>query len=221
MELSPPLPCPSASRRSASTNLPLIQATSFPHFRHFIRANGDGVELEYVKQLVPEHPEKAVFQALARTNGKTSTVVVKFTPKYCHAAHEIAQAKNFAPVLWFYEEVHTVGMFVVVMDFIEGESLGEDSALSEELVRELREVLGALHGHNLVYGDLRPPNVIISDHGPMLVDFDWAGEEGTARYPADINMGVLWHRDVKPCGLIHRDHDIHMLDCWKRGGSDS
>ena len=189
----------------------------FPHFRSFKLNGGDDVRLEYVERLVPQHSEKAVFKAVAEYYDQKSSVVVKFTPTYCVRAHEIAHSKNSAPQLWFCEKVESVGMFVVVMDFVEGHCLDNEIVLPGEVLEVLRDTISSLHYENLVYGDLRPPNVILSDNGQggkraILLDFDWAGKEGVALYPVDINTEVAWHEDVKPGRPICREHDLFMLD---------
>jgi serine/threonine protein kinase len=212
-----------------SQPLPAISSRTtpslFPHFRSFSPSGGDDVRLEYMERLVPQHSEKAVFKAIAEYSDQKISVVVKFTPTYCARAHEIAYSKNSAPKLWFCEKVASVGMFVVVMDFIEGQCVDDETILSEDVLEALRDTISALHHENLVYGDLRAPNVILSDDGQggkraILLDFDWAGEEGTALYPADINMELTWHENVQPGRLICREHDLFMLDQLGAGESD-
>ena len=48
------------------------------------------------------------------------------------------------------------------------------------------------HQDGFVHGDLRPPNIIITNNGPQIIDFDWAGKIGIACYPVDINPEVDW-----------------------------
>jgi hypothetical protein len=196
-----------------------IQGPSlFPHFCRFT-ANGKDFELKYVTRLVPHHSEKAVFKATLQQDGQTHPVVVKFTPTYCARAHEVAFEMGSAPKLWFCEVAESVGMFVVVMDFVEGRRVDNDKPrLPKEVLGPLQSTISALHNAKLVHGDLRGPNVIVSEgkggKRTMLLDFDWAGEEGEVFYPADINMQLTWHGDVKPGALIKREHDIFMLECW-------
>jgi hypothetical protein len=33
-------------------------------------------------------------------------------------------------------------------------------------------------------------------------------------YPADVNLQLTWHGDVKPGALIRREHDVFMLNRW-------
>lgn len=87
-------------------------------------------------------------------------------------------------------------------------------------VDALREALRILHDNDLVFEDLRSPNIILPPEGkPMFVDFDWAGRAGEVTYPPDINMDLAigWHPDVCRGGLIRREHDVFMLDRLERG----
>lgn len=214
-ELLPPNSPPSISA-------PIIPSV-FPHFRNF-ESNGNRFEINYLARLAPQHSEKAVFKASIQHAGREHQVVVKFTPTYCAAAHEIAYKENCAPKLWFCEKVVTVGvgLFVVVMDFVEGRTLHAKSAVSQTIVGKLKQTLAALHRQNYVYGDLRCPNVVVSvdkNGGEIakLLDFDWGGKEGVVLYPADINTEIRWHSEVRPGGPIRREHDEFMLLCLENG----
>jgi tRNA A-37 threonylcarbamoyl transferase component Bud32 len=91
---------------------------------------------------------------------------------------------NSAPKLWFCEVVESVGMFVVVMDYVEGHRVDNDALhlLPKEVIGPLRSTIAALHNAKLVHGDLRGPNIIVAEgegsKRAMLLDFDWGGEEG-------------------------------------------
>lgn len=53
-------------------------------------------------------------------------------------------------------------------------------------IGELRTAAKTLHGESYVHGDIREPKVLITTSGSKVIDFNWCGEEGAARYPADI-----------------------------------
>jgi len=216
-KLAPPIP-------SSPSKGTLIAPSVFPHFRSFKAMSGGQFEINYLARLAPRHSEKAVFKASIQHDGQERKVVVKFTQTYCAAAHEIAYKENCAPKLWFCEKVATVGigLFVVVMDFVEGRTLHAKSTVSQKIVGQLKQTLAALHRKNHVYGDLRGPNVVVcvdknGDEFAKLLDFDWGGEEGVVTYPADINMEIGWHAEVCPGGLIHRKHDEFMLQRLENG----
>jgi len=77
---------------------------------------------------------------------------------------------------------------------------------------EVRRALELLHSNGLVFGDLRPPNVMINKNGKVkLVDFNWPGEEGQAKYPSLMSQGIAWPEGVKALAVMKREHDLDML----------
>jgi hypothetical protein len=63
-----------------------------------------------------------------------------------------------------------------------------------------------------VFGDLRPPNVMITKDGKVkLIDLNWAGEEGQAKYPSLISSEIAWPEGVKALAVMRREHDLDML----------
>ena len=203
----------SASPTSVAPAPPYIS----PHFTSF-RMDGKNVTLDYFERFTNGNPWRAVFAADAHTDsGTKTTVVVKFAYRYSRAAHELLAQHDppLAPRLWFCEKVASVGMHVVVTDCIA--DFDRDSALSAAERASARDAVALLHRHGLVFGDLRRPNVLRrGDGGVRLIDFDWCGKAGEARYPSDINMNegtdISWHPDVRRGGLIQKEHDVYLLD---------
>jgi serine/threonine protein kinase len=77
---------------------------------------------------------------------------------------------------------------------------------------DVRRALDLLHDHGLVFGDLRPPNIMITDKGEVeLIDFDWAGEQGQVRYPSLMWSSVSWSVGVKWLDIITYAHDDDMF----------
>ncbi len=76
-----------------------------------------------------------------------------------------------------------------------------------------------LHCANLVFGDLRRPNIMVKKsqdrhgndewHG-QLVDFDWSGAIGKARYPVILNETIRWAHGVEGGVVIVPQHDLEM-----------
>ncbi len=167
------------------------------------------------------HYDKAVFLATITGNdGSTHLVVVKFAHQYCKAAHELL-AKNstkLAPRLFFAEYVGGAsggpGMWAIVMEFIDQGMGFNCSRSSPEQKGLLRTAMDLLHNKNFVYGDLRKPNIILRGGEELyLIDFDWCGLVGVAKYPLDIQtcLSMNWPDGVKPGALITRDHDRARL----------
>jgi len=153
-------------------------------------------------------------------------IVVKFAKRYNSEAHKICYHKDLAPELIFVSENIYNGFYMIIMKYIDGiqlENLITDTHCSQEtllnIYKDIKIAIDELHRNNIVFADLRPPNILIrvldSKHKVTLVDFDWCGRDGVDRYPASINWKQPWHNDVKPNGLLKKGHDYHMLDQLK------
>lgn len=74
----------------------------------------------------------------------------------------------------------------IVTELIEGRNLKDDVAANgkyvgedlERLSRKLIEAVKAVHAAGIVHRDIKPTNVMVSAHGPVLVDFGIAMGEG-------------------------------------------
>jgi serine/threonine protein kinase len=71
-----------------------------------------------------------------------------------------------------------------------------------------------LHENNIVFGDLRDPNILYdaSKNLVVLVDFDWAGKDGESRYSAALNLSNAWPEEVLPYGIMYKAHDVWQLN---------
>jgi len=196
---------------------PRLNPSCFPpHFDSF----SDGkysFQIRYIERLASGWSEKAIFKAELRNNtsNRTSIVVVKFAISYCEEAHKLLASKGLAPALWYCQQVDAVGMWVVVMDWVEGNYV--DVPIKDtSIAQSLRSALDMLHAKDLVFGDLRAPNVLVNPqkNTVMLIDFDWCGAVGIARYPPHIMLipDYKWHEGVKRGGEIRKVHDKHMLE---------
>ncbi|KAI0708788.1 hypothetical protein C8T65DRAFT_740166 [Cerioporus squamosus] len=180
-----------------------------PHFKTYKDQQGKAVVLTYKKRLEMEFPGKAVFVAEAKTETETVDVVVKFAPAYCQAAHELLASASppQAPKLRHCKFVESVGTWVVVMDYVKGREVNgvlEDPAH----IASLENAVTTLHAKGFVFGDLRKRNVFVVENTVVLIDFDWCGEEGTARYPSDIVLQKgVWHPAVGRGELLKKMHD--------------
>jgi RIO-like serine/threonine protein kinase len=61
------------------------------------------------------------------------------------------------------------------------------------------------HESGYVHGDLWDYNIMVKTNMKevKILDFDWAGPVGEARYPWFMNPNIPWHPDVHPNELIH------------------
>jgi serine/threonine protein kinase len=151
-------------------------------------------------------------------------IVVKFVERYSEQAHHMLAEEGCAPQLLYHgslqfgpEQPSYNSLFMVVMDYVDGDTLAlakstMSKAMIETVRAELKHVLTLLHDKELVFGDLRPPNVMITKgKRVMLIDFDWAGIAGQVQYPHLLSSAVEWPKDVKPLDLIKKEHDLEML----------
>ncbi|KAG9045825.1 hypothetical protein FS837_005615 [Tulasnella sp. UAMH 9824] len=198
-------------------------ASSFsPSFQTY---NDDGeFRLTYTSgNLLPGRGDRAMFDALLHIPQEKERVKVKvkFTRRYSELAHKLLEKESLAPRLRHCTTVN--GWTVVVMDVVGGEdlaSLGKTTiSPSTRMAKDINKAIETLHSNNLVFGDLRPPNVMActregeggeTEEGAMLVDFDLAGKAGETLYPKTLNPDVEWAEGAEAGMLITKDHDNQM-----------
>ncbi|KAI0268863.1 hypothetical protein BC834DRAFT_820680, partial [Gloeopeniophorella convolvens] len=159
---------------------------------------------------------KVLFRA--RTGDKD--VVVKFCEVYHARAHGLLADQGLAPRLHLCAKV-VGGLHMVVMDLIPNGNAyhrflkPHPSKIDEDVEKAVK----TLHAHNIVFGDLRQPNILIvnregDEEGGMLIDFDWAAEEVQGRYPPVINDSgeIKWAPGVTAAGIMRKEHDLFMLE---------
>jgi hypothetical protein len=160
------------------------------------------------------------------TVDKSSILVVKFVQRYGVEAHQALATAHLAPHLHYYGSIwpeipDATPWRMVVMEFLEGRMLSEESSYSPAICEAIRNAVKLLHEQGLVHGDLRAPNIIVmptaNGHAARIVDFDWAGKNGEVKYPHDVNLHAKlgWARGVRPLGLIEPKHDMHMIKRYK------
>jgi tRNA A-37 threonylcarbamoyl transferase component Bud32 len=154
---------------------------------------------------------------IATLGGTGKQVIVKFTARYNEEAHNLLTKVGLAPGLHFCERV--IGdLYMVVMDRVDGKSIwqlqGDKIPVPAIVSERVRDAVLLLHENNIVFGDLRDPNILydVSNDRVVLVDFDWAGKDGESRYPATLNHGNVWAEDVSAYSIMKKDHDIWQLN---------
>ena len=150
--------------------------------------------------------------------GERVNVVVKFTTRYDDAAHKLLGEARLAPKLRYFARLVS-GHYMVVMDFIDHPPLSDrpkqDNYL--DICQRVGEAVELLHKHNLVFGDLRPQNIILdpaNENSPLLIDFDFTGTHGVDRYPASWTT-KKHHPEVRRNGIMVKEHDTFLLDDMK------
>ena len=162
---------------------------------------------------------RSLFRANYGEGEMEEEVLVKFCEHYHADGHRKVAAANYAPKLFYCEQI-LGGVIMVVMKFIDGSNSHyrfKHQVLPPKILDDVRNAVNELHDATLVFGDLRRPNIIIhktSDgERAMLVDFDWVGQDGEARYPASLNDtgSIIWPAGVKPSGIMRMEHDDEMI----------
>ncbi|KZV81583.1 hypothetical protein EXIGLDRAFT_844488 [Exidia glandulosa HHB12029] len=151
---------------------------------------------------------RMVFFADVESPTYTGPVVIKFPRTYSVDAHRKMEALRAAAPLVYYAFDDVLRRHVVVT-----QRLGEPGEVLEDELQHLRNALEEYHREGFVFGDLRSPNVVrdLDDQRRLkLIDFDWAGRQKEARYPA-INAEIDWAAGVKSFAFILPEHDMAML----------
>ena len=86
---------------------------------------------------------------------------------------------------------------------------------SAQLRAVLRSVI-SLHKAGYVHGDIRASNIVFcpSSGSSQLIDFDYCGEEGKARYPPFFNPIISdgkRHDGASSGALLRKEHDYFAL----------
>ncbi|KII90869.1 hypothetical protein PLICRDRAFT_39469 [Plicaturopsis crispa FD-325 SS-3] len=157
---------------------------------------------------------------LARTAATHQRVVVKFTRTYSTSLHAFCAARSRAPQLLAYGEVPG-GWKVVVMEYIDAVSLGVIKSTPglarrylETWCKDVWDVVRAFHAEGWVHGDLRFTNILVARAAPeraLLIDFDWGGRDGEARFPTtELNPFLKEGRDEDDL-VIRKADDERVL----------
>ncbi|KAG9018527.1 hypothetical protein FRB90_011567 [Tulasnella sp. 427] len=200
-------------------SIPEDPQVSFPYYKQ----SGDNHLTYTSSNLLSDRLGRAIFDAEMKTSsGATMEVKVKFTPRYYgREAHDLLAEHQLAPRLHVCEKLDDTWM-VVVMDNIPSQTLAELSAergpLPSQVFADIEQAMHLLHAQGLVFGDLRPPDILVYDRETengkesraMLVDFDWAGKGGIQRYPPALAKH-RWPLGVIASGRIMADHKKEMM----------
>ncbi|KAG9296738.1 hypothetical protein G9A89_001370 [Geosiphon pyriformis] len=128
-------------------------------------------------------------------NAEGQDIIIKFTQRYNEAAHNLCAENNMAPrLLYVGNEVY--GWCMVVMG--------------------VTKAINLLHENNIVFGDLRPPNIMIQQNEGhfhvKLIDFDWAGRDQIDCYPFFMNhVQIKWPEGASDGKVLYKKHDLDML----------
>ncbi|CUA77656.1 hypothetical protein RSOLAG22IIIB_12743 [Rhizoctonia solani] len=220
-----------------------LDPSPFPYPNHFIADEGHQVDFKYLSALEPlsldasSHLkrsksqqitlDKLVFLAELRNIEPSTRVVIKFVESYNSEAHGLLAKEGLAPKLLYDGTAHQSRRlgpdhYMIVMEYVNGVDLGrsDDLTLPMCVGQDVERALSILHDADIVFGDLRSPNVMLvkgADDkitGAKLIDFDWCAKHLEGRYPLDLNVNdnVTWADGVRPGELMKKEHDNVMKE---------
>lgn len=139
-------------------------------------------------------------------------VIVKFIwRRYGLDAHKKLAELNMAPQCLYSESLPGKWTVVVMERIVNGMMVNKPN---DALKKSLCDALQTLHSLGFVHGDLRPQNILaLPDKSIRILDFDWCGPVGEAKYPADINLSAEcgWHKGVTSGGFVLKEHDEYQI----------
>lgn len=107
---------------------------------------------------------------------------------------------------------------MIVMEKVKGAKI--DSYLrqrrsdAERVLSHCAQALDTLHRAGFCHGDFRAPNLLVKEDDDCkicLLDFEWAGPAGRAKYPLMMNhVDIEWPDGAISGGIIQEEHDT----CW-------
>ncbi|RDX49331.1 hypothetical protein OH76DRAFT_1483274 [Lentinus brumalis] len=193
------------------------------------------IKFKYTHYLKDVAEACVTYRAVECDGDEPRQLVVKFVENYGVDAHNLLAKEGLAPQLLYHGNIWLEGpeaqgcgsRQMVVMEYIEGVTAfamlkaDERHALPDGVRVAVKRAVKLLHDHNLVHGDVRLGNVVVAkptgaeddDVGKRvrIVDFDWAGEEGIARYPLYLSKTISWPEGVADYALIRAEHDDEMV----------
>ncbi|KAK1230602.1 hypothetical protein PQX77_006297 [Marasmius sp. AFHP31] len=218
--------------------LPHLPKRFLPIRNTFVTPGGQISRIEYSNLLMMGNNIWSG-KLIDENNSHGVPVVVKFARHYSVESHRLLESVGVAPKLYYWDlEQNPIvgedepGLFywrMIVMEHLtDAVTLYDFSGTSvdaRKISEHLRRAVSTLHANDHVFGDLRPSNIMVDvreEEGHerkirvALVDFDWAGKVGKARYPPGISLGgaIKWPEGVKPKGLITKEHDLYWLRTW-------
>ncbi|CCA70121.1 hypothetical protein PIIN_04060 [Serendipita indica DSM 11827] len=116
------------------------------------------------------------------------------------------------------------GWWMVVMEYLSEDEYSTRSSVKVDVIKfkeAIKDAVDVLHVNGFVHGDIRTCNIMVcrwwdDDIGMKnvkVIDFDWAGRVGEAKYPANVNYTeIMRPEDARDGLLIKKEHDLEMLE---------
>ncbi|GBE89357.1 hypothetical protein SCP_1600180 [Sparassis crispa] len=184
-------------------------------------------------------------RSLFRATFDGKPVLVKFCETYNERAHRMLADIGLAPKLYFCAQI-CGHVNMIIMEFVDSRDTHHQFSgkeLPPSVMRDVKRAVDELHRSGLIFGDLRRPNImVVTNHlhvveaartekdtaadaglGAMLIDFDWAGDDDQAQYPALLNDSgeISWADGVAPAARMKKQHDLGMIEKLNRHRSSA
>jgi hypothetical protein len=187
----------------ASVLIPTRQL-DFPYPTSYQTQQGKDVDFVYTERV-----STLCFKGYVRDSGEA--VFLKFCRQYGADAHMLMAGCGFAPMLKGMASLEG-GRLLVVMTFVDLQPWAVTDP-AERPASLLTTALQSLHGAGFVHGDIRGGNILVGSGRLFVVDYEWAGVEGQARYPFFMNhVSEEWPVGASDGELIRVEHD----DWWMK-----
>ena len=185
-----------------------IEKFKFPYLTSIAMDSvAEPVDIHYTEQV----GKKLIFRAVLKLPTGDAKIVVKFTKQYCESAHRACyECNQGAPHL--YHICHLPGHWIAVVM----EDIQETRPFSKESdLPALRRLVEHLHDSDIVHGDLRMGNILVSRDRVCLIDFDWSGEVDVQTYPSFMNhVDISWPEGASDGLTLKKAHDLHFLELF-------
>ncbi|KAG2336544.1 hypothetical protein BDR05DRAFT_1063613 [Suillus weaverae] len=201
-----------------------IRSLGYPYPRSYTTSSGQIQEFLYDETRMLR--DRLIFFGETVGDAARSQICIKFVRHYSPEAHEFCASKGHAPNLIAYNNLPG-GWNMVIMDALDIDNgplrqpgsyrlLSQMPVLDRQPLEEvITSLIQDLHSYNdgYVHGDLWDANFVARDDKHfMLLDFDWAGPIGKARYPMYVNRNDIRRPDGARDGeKIVAKHDLDML----------
>ncbi len=159
--------------------------------------------LENIKQLT-----RYVFQATLDSR----PVVVKFAESYCMELHELLAAHKMAPKILKVSDAPPVWK-IIVMEYLDTMPVCSLRDHAQDINVSVSNILKLMRKTQFVHGDFRTTNMLgVLIEGEfsgqvVVIDFDWSGRHGIAKYPNQMNTTISWPQGCEPGALLDYTHD--------------
>ncbi|KAF0467817.1 Protein kinase-like domain containing protein [Gigaspora margarita] len=162
---------------------------------------------------------------LSNEQGPPKKVYIKAIQKckYSLNTHQLLAEAGYAPKV-LASSIIPGNWLLVYMEYLDNHSTLDCVAfkLNDQDRNSLRVKIEKMveHLHNLehVHGDLREGNILIrrfenNDFDVKLIDFEWSGEVGSARYSHFMNhVHIKWPVGAEDGKFVTKTHDLAMLN---------